>query len=127
MLHEVLFPILALILLAVGIFFFYSGSIGIFRFPDVYNRIHAATKTGTLGLLFILASGFLILGLDTVTIKALAIIVFLMLTTPVAGHVLARAAYRTGVVLTERTLHDEFRHVLELEEEEPTDAEAEGG
>ncbi|MFQ5986206.1 MAG: monovalent cation/H(+) antiporter subunit G [Thermoplasmata archaeon] len=120
-------PALALLLLAVGVFFFYSGSIGIFRFPDVYNRIHAATKTGTLGLLSILFSGFLILGLDTVTIKALAIIVFLMLTTPVAGHVLARAAYRTGVVLTDRTLHDEYRHVLELEEEEPAGGEPESG
>ena len=117
MLHETILPILALFLLAVGIFFVYSGSIGIFRFPDVYNRIHAATKTGTLGLLSILASGLLFLGLDTVTIKALAIMVFLMLTTPVAGHVLARAAYRTGVVLTDKTLHDEYRNVLELEEE----------
>ncbi|MFQ6012954.1 MAG: monovalent cation/H(+) antiporter subunit G [Thermoplasmata archaeon] len=99
---------------------------GIVRFPDVYNRIHATTKTGTLGLLSILASGFLTLGLDTVTIKAVAIIVFLMLTTPVAGHVLARAAYRTGVVLTDRTLRDEFRHVLELEEEGPSEAEPDG-
>lgn len=105
-----------------GVFFVYSGSVGIVRFPDVYNRIHAATKTGTLGLLSILASGILFLGLDTVTIKALAIIVFLMLTTPVTGHVLARAAYRTGVVLTDKTLHDEYRHVLELEEEEPSEA-----
>ncbi len=120
-------PALALFLLAVGIFFTFSGALGVLRFPDVYNRIHAATKTGTFGLLSILASGLLMLGLDTVTIKALAIMVFLMLTTPVAGHVLARAAYRTGVVLTDRTLHDEYRHVLELEEEEPKPEEPEGG
>ena len=120
-------PALALFLLAVGIFFTFTGALGVLRFPDVYNRIHAATKTGTLGLLSILLSGLLLLGLDTVTIKALAIMVFLMLTTPVAGHVLARAAYRTGVVLTDRTLRDEFRHVLELEEEEPNQEEPEGG
>ena len=120
-------PALALFLLAVGIFFTFTGALGVLRFPDVYNRIHAATKTGTLGLLSILLSGLLLLGLDTVTIKGLAILVFLMLTTPVAGHVLARAAYRTGVVLTERTLHDEFRHVLELEEEEPDRGEPKGG
>lgn len=118
MLHEVLLPALALFLLALGLFFVYSGSLGIVRFPDVYNRIHAATKTATLGLLSILASGLLTFGLETVTIKAFAIILFLMLTTPVAGHVLARAAYRTGVMVTDRTLHDEYRHVLELEEEE---------
>ncbi len=120
-------PALAFFFLAVGIFFTFTGALGVFRFPDVYNRIHAATKTGTLGLLSILVSGVLLLGLDTVTIKALAILVFLMLTTPVAGHVLARAAYRTGVVLTDRTLRDEFRHVLELEEEEPDHEEPEGG
>ncbi|MCJ2531923.1 MAG: monovalent cation/H(+) antiporter subunit G [Candidatus Thermoplasmatota archaeon] len=120
-------PVLAFFLLAVGIFFTFTGALGVFRFPDVYNRIHAATKTGTLGLLSILVSGVLLLGLDTVTIKALAILVFLMLTTPVAGHVLARAAYRTGVVLTDRTLRDEFRHVLELEEEEPNHEEPERG
>ncbi len=120
-------PALALFLLAVGIFFTFTGALGVLRFPDVYNRIHAATKTGTFGLLSILASGLLMLGLDTVTIKALAIMVFLMLTTPVAGHVLARAAYRTGVVLTDRTLHDEYRHVLELEEEEPKPEEPKGG
>ncbi len=120
-------PALALFLLAVGIFFTFSGALGVLRFPDVYNRIHAATKTGTFGLLSILVSGLLTFGLDTVTIKALAIMVFLMLTTPVAGHVLARAAYRTGVVLTDRTLHDEYRHVLELEEEEPNHEEPERG
>ncbi len=120
-------PALALFLLAVGIFFTFTGALGVLRFPDVYNRIHAATKAGTLGLLSLIVSGLLTFGLDTVTIKALAIMVFLMLTTPVAGHVLARAAYRTGVVLTDRTLHDEYRHVLELEEEEPNHEEPEGG
>ncbi len=109
--------IIATAFLVLGVFFYFSGALGILRFPDVYNRIHAATKTSTVGIISILISGIVIFGFDPVSIKALAIIVFLLLTYPVAGHLLARAAYRTGVVLTERTLHDEFRHVLELGEE----------
>lgn len=103
--------------LVLGIFFYFSGAVGIIRFPDVYNRIHAATKTSTVGIISILLAGIIAFGFDPISIKAVAISVFLMLTYPVAGHLLARAAYRTGVTLTDRTLHDEYRHVLELGEE----------
>lgn len=109
---------ISVILLALGVFFTFSGAVGIVRFPDAYNRIHAATKTSTLGLVSILLAGVVGLGLEPVTIKALVIILFVALTFPVSGHLLARAAYRTGVVLSDRTLHDEYERVLELEEEE---------
>ncbi len=105
------------VFLALGIFFYFSGALGILRFPDVYNRIHAVTKTSTIGVISILIAGILAFGFDPISVKAVAIIVFLMLTYPVAGHLLARSAYRTGVVLTDKTLHDEYRHVLELGEE----------
>lgn len=106
----------ALFLLAVGVFFSFAGAVGILRFPDVYNRLQAATKNTTLGLLSILLAGVVALGFEAVTLKALAIVVFLLLTFPVSGHLLARAAYRTGVPLAEETLHDEYRHVLALRE-----------
>ncbi|MFQ5837462.1 MAG: monovalent cation/H(+) antiporter subunit G [Thermoplasmata archaeon] len=112
-------------LLVVGVFFYFSGAVGILRLPDVYNRIHASTKTSTIGVVSILLSGLVLLGMDPVSIKALAIVLFLMLTYPVAGHLLARAAYRTGVVLTDRTLRDEYRHVLDLGEGEGVEEEAE--
>ncbi len=109
---------LSLALLVLGVFFYFSGALGILRFPDVYNRIHASTKTTTIGVVSILLSGVVALGLQPVGIKALAIVVFLLLTYPVAGHLLARAAYRTGVVLSDRTLHDEYGPALELTENE---------
>lgn len=104
-------------LLAVGVFFYFSGAIGIVRFPDVYNRIHASTKGSTMGVVSILLAGVVSLGLDPVSVKSIAIIVFLFLTYPVAGHLLARASYRTGVVLTDKTLHDEYGPALKLGEE----------
>ncbi len=113
---DMLRELVALILLIVGIFFYFTGALGILRLPDVYNRIHASTKTTTIGVVSILLSGVAAFGFQPVSIKALAIILFLLLTYPVAGHLLARAAYRTGVVLTDRTLHDEYGPALELGE-----------
>jgi multicomponent Na+:H+ antiporter subunit G len=113
--------VVAAVLLVVGVFFYFSGAIGILRFPDVYNRIHASTKTSTIGIASILLADLVSLGVEPVTVKAMAIIVFLMITYPVAGHLLARAAYRTGVVLSDKTLHDEYRHVLDLRAEESSE------
>jgi multicomponent Na+:H+ antiporter subunit G len=115
---EILRDVITAVLLVTGVIFYFSGAIGILRFPDVYNRIHASTKTSTIGIASILLAGLVSFGVEPVTIKAMAIIVFLMLTYPVAGHLLARAAYRTGVVLSDRTLHDEYRHILDLRPEE---------
>lgn len=106
--------VLVFALLWIGVFFYLSGAVGLVRFPDVYNRLHASTKSGAIGATSILLGGIILFGLDPIGLKAVAIIVFLMLTFPVAGHLLARAAYLTGVPLTERTLHDEYKHVLTL-------------
>lgn len=46
-----------LLLAALGVVFYWSGSLGLLRFPDVYSRLHALTKADTLGL------GFVVLGL----------------------------------------------------------------
>lgn len=123
---EPVLEIPAAVLLAIGVFFYFTGALGLLRFPDVYNRIHASTKTTTAGIVSILLGGILLFGFDPIGVKAVAIIVFLLLTYPVAGHLLARAAYRTGVVLTDRTVHDEYRHVWELQEELPGEAPEEG-
>lgn len=109
--------ILAVALLGAGIFFFLTGAIGVVRFPDVYNRLHAATKAAVSGGISILLSGIVGLEYGSVTIKAVAILLFLAITYPVAGHLLARAAYLTGVPLTDRTMHDELQHIVELESE----------
>jgi multicomponent Na+:H+ antiporter subunit G len=66
------------------------------RLPDTLIRMHAATKAGTLGAGFILAAEAVIAAELGTTLKAIATIVFLLLTAPVAAHLIGRAAYHQG-------------------------------
>lgn len=74
------------------------GSVGLVRFPDLYNRMHATTKTSTLGAAAILLGGTLwgFAAFGHTSIKLLVAIAFLFLTSPVGAHMIARSAYRTG-------------------------------
>jgi len=109
---------LAGILLIIGAFFTLVAAIGVVRFPDLYTRMHAASKTGTVG------SGVMLLAIavhsgefDVVT-RALAGIVFFLLTAPLAAHLLARAAYCTGVRPSTITKPDELAGHYEGESED---------
>ncbi|MFT5485608.1 MAG: multicomponent Na+:H+ antiporter subunit G [Paracoccaceae bacterium] len=91
-----------------GGFFAFAAALGVLRLPDVLTRMHASTKAGTLGCGLILAAAALHFG-DTGTVGlCVAAIVFLFLTAPVAAHMIGRAAYRTGVPLSDRTVIDEM-------------------
>ena len=96
------------IFLGIGVFFNCLGSIGLLRFPDVYTRLHAATKATTFGSIFTsLAvivysfsrwnitgdSKFIVLVLHTIVALACLII-----TNPTGAHAIARAAHRSGVM-----------------------------
>ena len=82
-----------------GGFFAFIAGLGILRLPDVLIRMHATTKAGTLasGLIMLaVAAGFP----DASTVaRAIAIVVFLLITAPVAAHMIGRAAFRSGVPL----------------------------
>ncbi|ASK63117.1 Na+/H+ antiporter subunit G [Virgibacillus phasianinus] len=97
-----------------GTFFLLSSAIGIVRFPDIYTRLHAATKASTLGIAGILIGAFLFLyaSESIVSGKLLLAIVFTLLTAPVSGHMISRAAHRNGVkpVIYERT--DELEETI---------------
>lgn len=97
------------LLIVAGSFFALVSGIGVLRFPDLFARMHAATKAGTLGVGLLLGALALDSGDLGVTTEALAIIAFLLLTAPVAAHVIGRAAYFDGVPLWEGTLRDELR------------------
>lgn len=86
------------------------SAFGLIRLPDVYLRSHAATKSATLGVLFILVGAFLYfaLFLEHVSAKLLLGIVFVFITAPVAGHLNGRAAYRSGVPMWERSVQDDW-------------------
>lgn len=96
---NIIINILIILALLIGTFFILSSSIGILRFPDVYTRLHAATKASTLGISSILIGAFLFLYVshDVISGKLLLAILFILLTNPVSGHMLSRAAHQQGI------------------------------
>ena len=89
--------VLVTALIAVGSFFLLVGTIGLLRLPDVYNRLHATSKATTIGAASMFLAGFVYYGPGGTGLTSLVGIVFLFLTAPTGGHVIARAAHRMGV------------------------------
>ncbi len=85
------------------------ASIGVVRMPDVFTRMQASTKASTLGLGCLLIGAALQFGDVSSFIRVVSIGAFILLTTPVAGHVIARAAYLADVPLWDGTVLDERR------------------
>lgn len=98
---------LLLVFLSIGVIFNMLASVGILRFPDVYTRIHAATKCTTFGTIFVVLSAiaysiykwlpsydskWIVMGLHS-----LLVLVFLLLTNPVGAHAIGRAARKMGI------------------------------
>ena len=84
-------------LLFFGSAFTVFAGVGLVRLPDVYIRMHAATKVGTLGSGLIMAAVAVHFGDSGIVIRCVLIGVFLMLTAPIGAHMIGRAALRTGV------------------------------
>ena len=78
------------------------------RLPDTIIRMHAATKAGTLGTGLIVASVMATHGELGISLRALAVMLFLLLTAPVATHLIGRSAYRSGIRLWKKTRMDEL-------------------
>mgnify|MGYP003540544630 FL=1 len=93
------------------------SGVGLIRLPDVYTRSHAASKSTTLGGLFILLGAFMFFWIDEgyFSIRLLLGIFFVFLTAPVAGHIICRAAYRSNVKLADRTVRDDLKKYMKTE------------
>ena len=96
-------------MLLVGGVFTFLAALGVVRLPDVYTRMHAASKAGTVGSgLMLFAAG--IHSMDgAIFTRALAGFVFFVLTAPIAAHLVAKAAHDAGYRLTRLTALDEMR------------------
>jgi multicomponent Na+:H+ antiporter subunit G len=98
----------AAVLLLSGVALSILGGLGINRFPDVFARMHAATKPVTLGLALVLV-GAALLKTDLPSIVKLLLAASLQfITAPVAAHMIGRAAYRAGTELSPETTLDEL-------------------
>ena len=100
--------IITYIFIAIGLFFNIVGSIGLHRLPDVYTRLHAATKCTTFGSIFLIGavviqsvSLWVAEGISSpqsiLSIHALLALVAILLTNPTSAHAIARAGHRSGV------------------------------
>ena len=88
------------------------GAVGVLRMPDVFTRMQASTKASTLGLACLLIGAAVQLGDVASFIRVASIGAFVLLTTPVSGHVIARASYFSGVPLWKGTVLDERQRDL---------------
>lgn len=101
--------ILIIILVSLGSLFVLLAAIGLVRMPDLYLRISVTTKAATLGIGLVLASVAFYFQETSVTTRILAIVLFILLTAPVAAHLLSRASYITGVPLWKKSVMDELK------------------
>lgn len=84
------------------------AAVGILRLPDLLTRMHASTKAGALGITLMMVAVSLHFTSLVVLAKAIAIILFIFMTAPVAAHAIGRAGYFVGVPVWSKTVKDEL-------------------
>lgn len=104
--------ILSLLFKLAGVAFLCIAAIGVMRLSDPFQRMHAATKAGTLGAGLVIIGAVIAHGALDATIMGILTVLFLLLTVPVAGHLLGRAAYVSGARLSLRG-GDALKGILE--------------
>ncbi len=110
--------IIIMIVTTIGTLFIFLAALGIVRMPDFYLRLSVTTKAITLGLGLILIGAAFFFGNIAVTSRVVAIIFFLILTAPVAAHMIGRASYFTGIKLWEGSVIDELKGMYNKETHE---------
>ncbi|MFP4166592.1 MAG: monovalent cation/H(+) antiporter subunit G [Opitutales bacterium] len=95
-------------LIIAGSAFTCIAALGVLRLPDIYMRMHAATKAGAFGAALMLLAATLHFGSVRASVTAGLIIVFFYMTTPVAAQTLAGVAYRRGIGLWEKSTVDKL-------------------
>ena len=96
-----------------GVIFFVGGTVGLLRCPDLYARLHPATKGDTLGACSIILALCIISGFTFTTLKLLAIIFFLLISSATAGHAIGRSAFKNEVIPWHKPGVDPWPHIEE--------------
>ncbi|WP_438749508.1 monovalent cation/H(+) antiporter subunit G [Pararhizobium sp. O133] len=105
---DIAVAVIVSLLLVIGSVFSLLAALGLLRFPDLYTRMHAASKAGTIGSsLLLLAAGVHALDV-TILMRALAGFVFIVLTAPISAHLLAKATHQAGYKLTNLSVTDQM-------------------
>lgn len=102
-------------LMLTGAFFMFVAALGVVRMPDMFMRLSTTTKASTLGASSLLLAAAVYFGEYGITSRIVAIIAFIVMTAPVAAHMLGRAAYISKVPLWKGTICDELRGRYDIE------------
>jgi len=109
-----LLDIVTILFLLSGLFFMFVGAVGIVRLPDVYHRMHAATKGVTLGIAGLLVATAIAMSTlehasaSAIITRVVLVILFQFIANPVGAHLLSKAAHLDGCVPWSGTLSDEM-------------------
>ena len=88
--------LLAIIFMVSGVIFFFTTAIALVRFPDFFSRMHAASKCLVGGGVSVMIGLIIREGFTPLSLRLLLLIIFLLITSPVVGHALARSAHQFG-------------------------------
>jgi multicomponent Na+:H+ antiporter subunit G len=105
---ETMQSLVAAFLVLAGSGFVLAAAVGLARLPDLYTRMHAASKAGTLGSCVMLMALAVFADDLSVVTRALGGVAFFLLTAPVSAHLLARAAHASGLQLWRGSVMDDY-------------------
>lgn len=93
------------VLILIGAFFTLVGSIGLYKLPDFYMRLHGPTKASTLGVGAILIASALYFSFktDSISLHEILITLFLFISAPVGAHLMAKAAIHINLKQSKNT------------------------
>ena len=114
--------VVAAIFLLCGAFLAFAAGVGVVRFPDLLARMHAATKPQVLGLILVLIALALRIRSWSAVGMLVLVVIFQLMTSPVAAHMVGRAGYRTGKVRPDLLVLDDLTADQEAADREKVEA-----
>ncbi len=108
---EILVISLISFLILCGTFFAVVATVGVIRLPDIYSRLHAASKSSTLGVMMLMLGTFFYFWYmeNLIDAKLFLAIIFIFVTAPVAAHVLSRSAFHSDIEPYRLTILNELK------------------
>ena len=106
-------------LIVISIFFALAGVVGMIRMPDSFNRMQSSTNVATLGVAGVIIGAILyaLFGYEepevSMAVKLGLLLLFYIVTNPIAGHAIAKAAYRRGIRPKDGFVIDKYGEDLE--------------
>ncbi|MBL4701996.1 MAG: monovalent cation/H(+) antiporter subunit G [Phycisphaeraceae bacterium] len=110
---DIILDLFVIFFLLCGIFFMFVAAIGLLRLPDMYHRMHAATKGVTLGLSSLIVAAAIHhaqapnANVINIITKVILVILFQFIANPIGSHLLAKAAKMDGCPVWDKQLSDE--------------------